>query len=266
MQYSIRPFKKAWNRGAWLAMTCLAIATIAPRAGAQSVPPAGVDFTGTWLGIGDHPDVPYRNSSFPSPPPFTAMGRELAEFWAAPENNLGARCLPGGGPAGQMNGGTFFPIEFIQRPEQMTILFEAMQQVRRIFLDGRGHPPPDDLESSWMGHSIGHWEGATLVVDTIGVKAGALNGSGSSIVSRAGDREARMPYTETLHLTERLRLLDNGQILEAEQTIDDPTVYTAPYTLKRYWKRSPETPIIEYICTENLRPEDEGYEHLLNRE
>jgi hypothetical protein len=72
-----------------------------------------------------------------------------------------------------------------------------------------------------------------------------------------------MPYTETLHLTERMRLLDDGQILEVEQTIDDPTVYTAPYTLKRYWKRSPETPIIEYICTENLRPEDEGYEHLL---
>ena len=65
-----------------------------------------------------------------------------------------------------------------------------------------------------MGHSIGRWEGATLVVDTIGVKAGALNGSGSSVVQRPGDRDARMPYTETLHLTERMRLLDEGQILE----------------------------------------------------
>jgi hypothetical protein len=68
-----------------------------------------------------------------------------------------------------------------------------------------------------------------------------------------------MPYTQMLHLTERMRLLDDGQILEVEQTIDDPIVYTAPYTLERYFKRSPETPIIEYICTENLRSEDGGY-------
>ena len=236
---------------------------VAPPAAAQSAAPAGVDFTGTWLGIGDDPDVPYRNSPFPFPPPFTQKGRELSQYWSDPRNNLGARCLPGGGPAGQMNGGTFFPMEFIQRPEQMTILFELMQQVRRVFLDGRAHPSPDDLEQSWMGHSIGHWEGATLVVDTVGVKAGSLNGSGSSVVARTGDRDARMPYTETLHLTERIRLLEDGQILEAEQTIDDPTVYTAPYTLKRYFKRSPETPIIEYICTENLRPEDDGSQPLL---
>ena len=68
-----------------------------------------------------------------------------------------------------------------------------------------------------------------------------------------------MPCTETLHLTERMRLLDDGRILEVEQVIDDPTVYTAAHTLKRYWKRSPKTPIIEYVCTENLRPEDEGF-------
>lgn len=236
-----------------------AVVSFAAPAAAQSAAPAGVDFTGTWLGIGDHPDVPYRNSPFPFPPPFTQMGRELSQYWSDPSNNLGARCLPGGGPAGQLNGGTFFPLEFIQRPEQMTILFELMQQVRRVFLDGREHPQADDLEQSWMGHSIGRWEGATLVVDTIGVKAGSLNGSGASVVARAGDRDARMPYTETLHLTERMRLLDDGQILEVEQTIDDPIVYTAPYTLERYFKRSPETPIIEYICTENLRPEDAAY-------
>jgi hypothetical protein len=246
-----------------IAAALVALGAVAVPAAAQSLPPAGVDFTGTWLGIGDDPDAPYRATPFPYPPPFTAKGRELSQYWADPRNNLGARCLPGGGPAGQMNGGAFFPIEFIQRPEQMTILFEAMQQVRRVFLDGRGHPSPDDLERSWMGHSIGRWEGATLVVDTVGLKSGSLNGSGASVVARAGDRDARMPYTETLHLTERMRLLDDGQILEVEQTIDDPTVYTAPYTLKRYWKRSPETPIIEYICTENLRPDDGGYEHLL---
>jgi hypothetical protein len=230
---------------------------------AQSLPPEGLDLTGIWLGVGHSPSGPYRNSPFPNPPPFTDKGRELSSYWSDPRTNLGARCLPGGGPAGMMNGSDFFPIEIIQRPEQVTIIFELMQQVRRVFMDGRPHPGPDDLERSWMGHSIGHWDGATLVVDTIGVRAGPLNGSGAAIIVRDTDAEPRMPYTETMHAIERIRLLDDGEYLEVELTIDDPTVYTKPFTVTRYWHRSPETPIIEYICTENLRPEDEGYDHLL---
>ncbi len=255
---SHRSRARSFGHTALLGLALLAAAAATQPVAAQAAPPAGVDFTGTWMGIGDDPDTRYRNSPFPSPAPFTAKGRELSMYWADPRNNLGARCLPGGGPAGQMNAGTFFPIEFIQRPEQMTILFESMQQVRRVLLDGRKHPAPGDLESSWMGHSIGHWEGNALVVDTIGVKAGSLNGSGAAVVARAGDKDARMPYTQSLHLIERMRLLDGGQILEVEQTIDDPTVYTLPFKLERYWKRSPDTPILEYICTENLRPADEG--------
>ena len=91
------------------ASTCRSFATAAAlvaffavnaSAAAQSAP-AGVDFTGTWLGIGDDPDVPYRNSPFPLAPPFTQKGRELSQYWSDPRNNLGARCLPGGGPAGR---------------------------------------------------------------------------------------------------------------------------------------------------------------------
>jgi hypothetical protein len=234
----------------------------APQTGNAPAPAGTADFSGVWMGIGNNPDVPHRNTSFPFPPPFTPRGRELSAYWADPSNNLGARCLPGGGPAGQMSASTFFPIEFIQRPEQVTILFEAMQQVRRIFLDGRGHPDANDLEKSWMGHSIGRWEGDLLVVDTIGVNAGALNGSGVAVIAQSGDRDPRMPYTEALHLTERMRLLDAGQILEVEQTIDDPIAYTEPFTITRYWKRSPGTPMVEYICTENPRPEDDGDDHL----
>jgi len=255
--HSIRPIARLSSPAALVAVALIAVASGSSRVVAQTSAPEGVDFTGIWLGVGE-PDGPYRNTPFPSAASFTAKGRELSDYWADPRNNLGARCLPGGGPAGQMNGGMFFPVEFIQRPEQMTILFESMQQVRRVFLDGREHPGPDDLENSWMGHSIGHWEGAVLVVDTIGVKAGSLNGSGASVIARVGDADPRMPYTETLHLTERMRLLEGGQVLEAEQTIDDPTVYAAPFKLKRYWKRSPDTPIIEYVCTENPRGEDGG--------
>src|SRR5690606_36575934 len=97
---------KAATRRPLANAVALAAAVVAAPAAAQSSPPAGIDFTGTWLGIGDDPDVPYRNTPFPNPPPFTARGRELAEHWADPRNNLGARCLRGGGPAGQMNGST----------------------------------------------------------------------------------------------------------------------------------------------------------------
>ncbi|MCP5145250.1 MAG: hypothetical protein H6978_10600 [Gammaproteobacteria bacterium] len=239
----------------------LAILPLCVSAAAQTAPT--VDFSGIWLGIGDGTELAYRNSPYPRPAPFTERGRELAQYWADPKNNLGARCLPGGGPAGMMNGSNFFPIEIIQRPEQVTILFELMQQVRRVFTDGREHPVPDDLEQSWMGHSVGHWDGDTLVVDTIGVRAGPLNGSGAAVIKRDTDADPRMPYTATLHVTERMRLLEDGDVLEVELTIDDPTVYTRPFNVKRYWQRSPDTPMIEYICTENQRPQDEGYGHLL---
>jgi hypothetical protein len=220
--------------------------------------PAHPDLTGIWIGYyaGEAPQQ-YRNSSFPFPAPFTAEGRKQSAHWADPLNNQGAQCLPGGGPAGSMNGGSFFPIEIIQREEQVTLLLELMQQVRRVFTDGRSHPTADDLEQSWMGHSIGHWDGDALVIDTIGVHSGALNGSGAAVIVAATDKDPRMPYDENLHLVERLRLLEGGKVLEDVQTITDPSLYTQPFTLKRYWTRT-DTPMVEYVCTENRRPLDEG--------
>lgn len=216
------------------------------------------DFTGVWIGYtGDEAPPQYRNTPYPFPPPFTPEGQKQSLHWANPQNNQGALCLPGGGPAGQMNGGSFFPIEIIQREEQVTILLELMQQVRRVFMDGRPHPDADDLEKSWMGHSIGRWDGDTLVIDTIGVRSGALNGSGAAVIVAATDKDPRMPYDENLHLVERLQLLEGGKVLVDEQTITDPTVYTRPFTVKRFWIRS-ETPMVEYVCTENRRPADEG--------
>ena len=136
-----------------------------PKALAQSQPtPANLDITGVWIGIRDDPKAPYKNTPLKDPP-LTAAGLKASAYWTEPRNNLGARCLPGGGPAGQMNGSTFFPIETIQKNGQITILYELMQQVRRVFTDGRGHPPANELDESWMGHSIGHWEGETLVGD-----------------------------------------------------------------------------------------------------
>jgi hypothetical protein len=263
MRNALRQIHRRHGRAAAIVVFAVFLQSCAGM-GDSTVTP-GVDLTGVWLGVGHAAQGKYRNSDYPYPPPFTEKGRELSQFWADPKNNLGARCLPGGGPAGMMNGSDFFPIEIIQRPEQITIIFELMQQVRRVYMDGRAHPAPGEFEKSWMGHSIGHWEGDTLVIDTVGVKAGALNGSGAAVVQFGTDKDPRMPYSDTLHAVERLRQLDDGQILEDEVTIDDPTVYTEPFTLKRYWVRSPDLDMMEYVCGENPRPEDEGYGHLLEQ-
>ena len=261
MNINIFPKFRYWRKIA-VGSAIFIIANIQSFAQTEPSTP-GVDLTGIWLGVARNPDSPYKNSVFPDPPNFTEMGQELSRYWGDPRNNLGARCLPWGGSAGMMNGSNFFPIEIIQKGEQVTIIFELMQQVRRVFTDGRGHPSPEDLEHSWMGHSIGRWEGDTLLVDTVGLNAGSLNGSGAAVLVEDTDEDPRMPYTDTIHFTEQIRLLDEGEFLEVVLTIDDPTVYTEPFELKRYWRRSPETPMIEYICTENPRPQDEGYEHLL---
>jgi hypothetical protein len=66
-----------------------------------------------------------------------------------------------------------------------------------------------------------------------------------------------MPYDEQLHVVERLRLLDGGKVLEDDMTLTDPTLYTRPFSLKRYWIRHDASPL-EYVCTENRRAADEG--------
>jgi len=214
------------------------------------------DFTGVWMGMArQEAPAAYVNTPFPYPPPFTAQGEIESRHWADPINNLGLRCIPGGGPVAVMNATSYFPIEIIQKPLQFTIISEYLEQIRRVFLDGRKHPA--DLEHTWMGHSVGRWEGDVLVIDTVGLHAGPLNGSGATVNVLATDKDPRMPYSPQLHLTERLKMLQGGQYLEDELTIDDPAIYQQPYKLKRYWRRAPELDMLEYICTENMRPEDQ---------
>ena len=110
---------------------------------------------------------------------------------------------------------------------------------RQIFLDGRAHPA--DPNPTWQGHSIGRWEGDTLVIDTTGY-------NDKSWLSLSG-----IPHTEKLHTVERIRRPDYGHI-EVEITMDDSGAFTAP------WKRTfsatlapPDEEIMEFICAENNR-------------
>jgi hypothetical protein len=109
---------------------------------------------------------------------------------------------------------------------------------RQIYLDGRGHPK--DFGPTWTGHSIGHWEGETLVVDTVGF-------NDKFWLSPAGE-----PHTEKLHLTERYRRPDLGH-LEIEFTIEDPDTFLKPWVIKKVSDLAPKEEVEEVICTENER-------------
>ena len=142
----------------------------------------------------------------------------------------GARCLP----RGLTNAGALFPYKLVQTPALLVMLFEDdTPSHRQVFLDGRGHPK--EPNPNWMGHSIGRWEGDTLVVDTVGF-------NDESWLDNIGH-----PHTEMLHITERLHRVDLGH-LEIEFTIEDPLTYSKPWIIKRVADLDTKDEIGEYVC------------------
>jgi hypothetical protein len=173
-------------------------------------------------------------------------GEYLAKYQAwqkeVRENNGVARkdvsnCMPPGMP--NMMGTGQYPIEFLFTPGRVTTLHEAWMQNRTIFTDGRGHP--EDLEAGIFGHSIGRWDGNTLVVDTVGIKTITELGAG-------------MKHSDKLRVTERIHLADNdADTLVVEMTMEDPEALEAPYRRTLTFKRQREWNLMEFVCAENDR-------------
>jgi hypothetical protein len=147
-------------------------------------------------------------------------------------------CLPPGGPRMMA---TPYPAEIIQLPEQKRIImiFEGATHIwREIYMDGREHPKGDALNPTYLGHSVGHWEGDTLVVDVVGFnEATWLDYFGH-------------PHTDQLHVVERFSRPNKGN-LHFEALIDDPGAYTKPFKVgwDIPWRANGE--LSEYICQEN---------------
>jgi hypothetical protein len=250
-----------------LAVTCCASPVTPPDASssdaaARSAKAAALKsrFTGVWVAVGTFDDPagppPWSNTLWPADPPFTAWGREQSARLAQIENVV--PCQPGG-PIFAMWELGLFPIEILEARDRLIIKPENIALPRRIYLDGRGHPPADELEPSWMGHSIGRWEGDVLVVDTIGTngRTRGMNGVGSNARVSVDDAKPRLPVSDQLHLVERLRLVADGEVLEDEMTIIDPKAYTAPIVVKHYWQRRPDIEVLEYFCGDRPRASDE---------
>jgi hypothetical protein len=145
----------------------------------------------------------------------------------------GINCLPTGMP---MVDTIPIPFKIVQTPGVLMMLSEADTTFRQIFTDGR--KLPDDPQPSWMGYSVGKWEGDTLAVDTIGFNdRGWLDAKGHQ-------------HSEALRLTERFHRLNFGR-MELQLTLDDPKTFTKPVTVKFKEDLLPDTDLIESFCREN---------------
>ena len=143
-------------------------------------------------------------------------------------------CVPAGVPFFMGYGGPD-PLVFLQTPKQIWIAWREDNQTRRIYMDV---PHSASLKPSWYGESVGHYEGDTLVVDTIG-----LNDKTFVDVYRT-------PHSEKLHVVERWRLVDGGKMLQAIFTVEDPDAFYAPWSGMRRYRRVAQEPY-EKICAEN---------------
>jgi hypothetical protein len=142
-------------------------------------------------------------------------------------------CAPFGIPRLMNHAG---PFEILQTPGRVLMLFETGNSQRQIWTDGRGHPA--DLDSTWMGNSIGRWDGDTLVVDTIGL-------NDKTWLDTAGH-----PHSDALHLVERIRRVDHDT-LENNLTFDDTKTYTKTWTSKITYKLHADWSIREDIVCED---------------
>jgi len=197
----------------------------APVGPTPRTPQGKVDFSGVWdpgfsfATLGDVPLQPWAEELY--------QERRANLSKDDPE----ARCLPAGVPRISP-----FPQKFVQTPDLVVILDEGnIHSYRQLVLDGRGH-----LENShplWMGDSIAHWDGDTLVVDTTGFNDLTwVNGRG-------------IPHTEQLHVIERYTRPDLGH-MEVEITLEDPGAYTATHTFVRTFTLRPDWELLEYVCNE----------------
>jgi len=235
-----------------LLLTCLALICLTAAA---ATPDPRSAMTGQWNRYPEMGEKP--NPAFPPPgqipePPlkpqyvaeYEARRKAIQEGEASgkPLYTNYTACLPDGMPAMMMG---MFPMEVLQTPGQITIIQEAYNQVRRIYMNYK-LPPVEDAEPLYWGHSSGKWEGDTLVVETIGIKPNV--------------RFRDAPHGTQMRISERLRLL-SPDMMEDQVTITDPEYLTGPWTFKYMYKRMSGYKMNEYVCEANrefLDPETGG--------
>jgi len=247
----------------------IAAAAVAPAAAQQTAPPP--DFSSNlagWVGLNGggpffesvpgrlppvvsdpaHPFIPngvdnqptfrIADLSNPNLKPWVKehMKKDIDEVLAGKKSAFTAQssCVPSGVPFFMGYGGPD-PLVFLQTPKVVWILWREDNQFRRVYMDVPHSASP---KPSWYGESVGHYEGDTLVIDTIGLN------------DRTVVDIYRTPHTEKLHVTERWKLVEGGNVLEVRIRVEDPDTFYEPWSGVQRFRRVQE-PMTEEICAEN---------------
>lgn len=212
---------------------------------------AQVDLSGVW--------APYRagrgaDPALTPPPPSPIVlkpqyakpyeARRAAEDAATkrgePLATAAVSCVPYGMP--RMMAVALYPVEIIQRADQITMVTEAFSEVRRVFLN-KPQLPIDEVPPGYYGRSVGKWDGSTLVVDTVGIKESVLS-------------YQLMPHSSQMRITERIRLV-TPDMLHDQITIEDPLALEKPVVYTLAYRRMPNYEMVEFICENNREYVDE---------
>ena len=250
-----------------LRFTMIAVLTVwgGTAALAQTAPSPNRDLSGIW-GVKQAarlPWAPNTNRAFAVEVPLQPWAQEYCRFvgcargvrftgepggnaYLIGEDPAFRKCAPRGFPRILLDGEL---MEIIQFPSRVFMRFYVNNEMREIWMDGRGHP--EDFDLTWMGHSIGRWDGDTLVVDTIGIFGG--EGGKYKWLDPAG-----YPHSDELHVTERIRRTDPNS-LQFDLTFEDPKAFTAPVRARVIYELRPGEQIREYIrCEDRIFAEGEN--------
>jgi hypothetical protein len=209
----------------------------APTLGPLYADPSHPDFSGLWLVTGGFYFAPDRSIPKLLGEYKTTYARRTEAFnKGVAVDDLTADCLPAGMPHLLT---VPYPFELMQTPGRVTFLYEYDSVVRRVPTDGSTvKPDPDKV--TYHGDSYGHWEGDTLVVETVNVREDTqLDFTG-------------IPHSDALHITERWRRKD-AKTLENTITLTDPKAFAEPFSATRTYQLKPKWKISEYVCEENNR-------------
>jgi hypothetical protein len=205
---------------------------------------APADFAGVWMA--KQGSVIIRKTSEGFPPPFQPWAREQFDKVQALEkagkpiaDNV-TNCTPHGLPRIM---GAPFPIQIVVTPKIVFLLHEAHHVIRFVYMDEQH---PKRLDPTYMGHSVGHWDGDALVIDTIGFNT-------KTVIDREG-----IVHSDALHVIERLSLSPDGKQMSDLITVDDPKAFTKPWSYTVAFNRRPDIRIMEYVCDNNEDAAEEG--------
>jgi hypothetical protein len=189
-------------------------------------------------GVDKQPTFRIADLSNPNLKPWVkeAMKKDIDEILAGRKSAFTPQssCVPAGVPFFMGYGGPD-PLVFLQTPKEVWIVWREDNQARRVYMDV---PHSANPKPSWYGESVGHYEGDTLVVDTIGL-------STKTVVD-----VYRTPHSERLHVVERWRMIDGGKMMQVIFTVEDPDAFNEPWSGMRRYRRV-EQEAYEKICAEN---------------